>query len=217
MELIKARGPQRALRNHAAIGASKCENRPGNYFKRTNCVICLKACAEMCTPGIKFSLLCVIFTGPRICDLPVRAAPKTREPRSRRQQLPRVLHAAPSTAAGGLAGAPRAHAHLWLRHASFVHHILFTTTRQVRSVLLQHQTTAQRPAICHLSAATGRETRGARGAAEHHDRFSVQDQRPGDSGRRAAQWISGLCHHSGAAVPGGHVEHLQGQHSDPPV
>lgn len=112
VELIKAGGPQRALRNHTAIGASKCENRPGNYFKRTNCVICSKACAEMCTGGIKSSLLCVIFTGPRICDLPVRAAPKTREPRSRRQQLPRVLHAAPSTVAGGLAGAPRSHAHL---------------------------------------------------------------------------------------------------------
>lgn len=217
MELITARGPQRALRNHTAMGASEHKRRPGNYFKRTNCLICSKACAEMCTRGIIFSLLCVIFTGPRICDLPVRAAPKTREPRSRREQLPRLLHAAPSTVAGGLAGAPRSHAHLKPRYASFVLHIVFTTAWQVCSVITQHQATAQRPAICQLSAATGRETQGARGAAEHHDLFSVQDQRPGDSGRRAAQWISGLCHHSDAAVPRGHVEHLQGQQSDPPV
>lgn len=179
--------------------------------------MCWKACAEMCTCGIKFSLLCVISTGPGICGLPVRAAPKTREPRSRPQRLPRLLHAAPTTAAGGLAGAPRSRARVYLRHAVFVQRILFAATRQVRSAVVRHQTAAQRAAICQHPAATGRETQGVGRAAEHHDLFSVQDQRSGDSGGRAAQWISGLCHHSGAAVPRGHVEHLQGQHRDPPV
>lgn len=155
VELIKERGPQRALRNHAAIGASKCENRPGNDFKRTNCVMCSKACAEMWRHGIKFSLLCVISIGPRICDLPVRAAPKTREPRSRRQQLPRLLHAAPPAEAGGLAGAPCSRARLRLRHGGFFRRFLPPAARQVCSVVLQRQTAAQRSGICQLPAAPG--------------------------------------------------------------
>lgn len=171
----------------------------------------------MCTRGIKFSLLCVISTGPRICDLPVRAAPKTCEPRSRRQQLPRLLHAAPPAEAGGLAGAPCSHAHLQLRHGSFIHHVLFTAARQVRSVILRRQTAAQSSALSQLPAATGREAQGGGCASQLRHPLGGQDQRPGDGGRRAAGRISGLCHHSGAAVPGGRVEHLQGQHSAPPV
>lgn len=80
VELIKARGPQRALRNHAAIGAGKCGNRPGNYFKRTNCAICWKACAEMCTRGIKFPLFVCYLC--RTQDMRPSCSSSSKDPRA---------------------------------------------------------------------------------------------------------------------------------------
>lgn len=155
----------------------------------------------MCACGIQPSLLCDISTGPRICHLPVGAAPKTCEPPSRRQQLPRLLHAAPPAEAGGLAGAPCSHPYLQLRHGSFIQRVLFTAACQVGALVHRRQTTAQSASACQLPAAPGRETQGAGRAAEHRHLLGVQDQRPGDGGGRAARRISGLCHHSGAAVP----------------
>lgn len=162
-----------------------------------------------------------ISTGPRICHLPVGAAPKTREPPSRHQQLPRLLHAAPAAEAGGLAGAPcphpHPHPHLQLRHGGFIQRVLFTAARQVRALLLRRQAAAQSATACQLPAAPWGETQGAGRAAQHRRLLGVQDQRPGDGGGRTARRIPGHRHHSGAAVPGGHVEHLQGQRSAAPV
>lgn len=131
--------------------------------------------------------------------------------------MPGLLYAAPPTEAGGPPGAARSRRHLRPRHGSAAYrrhhrHLPLAATVQICFVFRRpREATLQSSPACRLGAAPSGAEQGAGLVAEPPGLLRAQGERPGDGGGRADGRIPRHRHNSGAAVPGGCVEHLKGQ------
>lgn len=154
-------------------------------------------------------------SGPWVCRLPVQAAPNTWK--SWPGLLPGVLYASLPAETGGFADAQRSCCHLRGKLSGLAHSIFHTTALGIHRVILHrtHKTVTEKPARRLLRPAFRAAAQGSRMVPGHRCIFRAQNQRPSDSGWRAAHWIVEHRHHPGTAVPRGDVEHLQSQQLSP--
>lgn len=156
-------------------------------------------------------------TGHGLCSFSVGAAPHIWAQGRCRHLLSGVLHASPSTEAGGSADSQCNRPRPRPRHAGPARLFLAPTALEICRVVLQHpcKPSVQKTNCPTFKPAFGRAASGAALVPEPLGPVRSQDQCPGDRSRRSVHWIPELRYHPSAAVPRGCLEHLQGQQLPP--